>query len=232
MYKFTHYGKSGDLIYSLYVVKQLGGGELYITPNKIGMDYYRRLEPLLAVQPYLSHVEYTRDIPEDCIDLNKFRDVGYQKVNTQHIVQSHIDAVQQFYNLHCEFKPEQWLLGVPKTQWKHDYIVIQRSSRYHATFDYRKHIETGLRVLFCGGRDEYEKFRQEYPDLAMEYTFPQDFLEFAKLIRNSKYYIGNQSVGSAIAQGLYHPQIQETHHKEHNCIPAECLRYNVRMEGV
>lgn len=220
---FTHYGKSGDLIYSLMCIKNMGGGDLIITPKYISRDYYLMLLPLLNKQPYLNSVEYSNELPSDIIDLNRWRDVGYEKTHGggQHISLSHIECLKMFYDIDVEYTPEiSWLLNIDNFECDVPYIVIQRSLRYHAVFDYSKKIDNHIqKIFFCGGRDEFNKFTQEYPTIELEYKLCKDFLEFAQLINSSQYFLGNQSLGSAICQGLYHPQIQETHAKEHNCIP-------------
>ena len=232
MLNFIHYGKCGDIIYSLYIIKQLGGGNLYIVPNdKLRKDSFTKLEPLVLSQPYISSFIFTKNIPTDHINLNRFREISRKTLEKQHLIQTHIDAVNQFYNYKLDKYDQNthstWL-HVPKTNWKHDYIVVQRSERYHnGSFIYKDHIEPNLRIVFCGGSVEYDKFKKLLPDNIIEYYLPKDFLEFAKLIRDSRYYIGNQSVGSAIAQGLSHLQFQETHNKEYNCIPVNSLIYGL-----
>lgn len=229
MLNFVHYGKCGDIIYSLYVVKQLGGGNYHIVINdKLRKDSFLRLKPLLESQPYINNVEVINinEIPENYINLNKFREFPRKTIEKQHLIQTHIDSINLNYGYKLNNYDHSIWLYVPKTEWKHDYIVIQRSDRYHnGTFKYMNHIEPNLKIIFCGTLAEYNKFQNEHKNLNIEHIIPKDFLEFAKLIRNSKYYIGNQSVGSAIAQGLSHPQIQETHHKESNCKPDQRLIY-------
>jgi len=229
MLNFIHYGKCGDIIYSLYVVKQLGGGNYSIVINdKLKKDSFLKLKELIEMQPYINNFSIldSNDIDDTYINLNKFRDFPRRTIETQHLIQTHIDSVNKYYNYNLpEYNHKSWLF-VPKTKWKHDYIVIQRSDRYHnGSFNYTDHIESGLKIIFCGTSSEYTKFKNTYTSLDVEHVIPKDFLEFAILIRNSKYYIGNQSLGSSIAQALSHPQIQETHRKESNCKPAQRLLY-------
>ena len=235
MLNFLHYGKCGDIIYSLYVVKKLGGGHYRVVINdKLRKDSYLRLKPLIESQPYISSFEIieSNEISEDYINLNRFREFPRKTIEKQHLIQTHIDAVNQYYNYNIENYIHDMWLTVPKTKWNHDYIVIQRSDRYHnGSFNYSNHIDPKLKIIFCGTKAEYSKFQKEYPKLQIQHVIPENFLEFAKLIRNSKYYIGNQSVGSAIAQGVSHPQIQESHNKECNCKPDERLIYaNTRIK--
>lgn len=62
MNTFHHGGRIGDLIFALYTMKQLGGGNLVISdyhkPNW-SLDVARSLDGLLKSQEYINHVWYT-----------------------------------------------------------------------------------------------------------------------------------------------------------------------------
>ena len=230
MYNFTHYGKLGDIIYSLYVISQIGSGDLYITPAKCGGNLFNAIKPLLELQPYLTNVYYTKEPPcVNLIDLNLWRKVGYQEVYKDHIILNNCRSLLTNYNKNIKYPPSYaWLYNVEPMDIAQDYIVIHRSERYHAIFNYMDYVDPKMVLYFCGGKGEYDKFKAEYPQMNIEYYHTATILDFARMIKGSQYFIGNQSLGSALAQALWHPQIQETHRKETNCIPPDDLLYIAR----
>lgn len=212
MFKFGQDSRFGDLIYSLYVVQEAGGGEYYVKPPRLSRQEYELMIPLVSIQPYISNFLYG-DPPADTIMLQEF-------CNHRHLIQTFINTANNKYGLNITYTPKPWLFNIPKDK-SEDYIVIQRTGRYcdGVTFNYRDHLESNVTLIFCGQESEYISFMVDYSDLNIEYVPTIDFFDFARLIYNSKYFIGNQSVGSAIAQGLFHPQIQETSARQPNCIP-------------
>jgi len=114
MLNFTHRGKLGDLIYSLFVIYKLGGGNLYAT--KICGQLYRILEPLLEIQPYIYNTKCTINLDNEIeyVDLNKWRDCSNKDLFHTHIVKLHVDAINKYYNLKVEYDLEKWLFVEPK----------------------------------------------------------------------------------------------------------------------
>ena len=55
-------------------------------------------------------------------------------------------------------------------------------------------------MLFIGTKDEYNDLKKEVENL--EFYDCKDFLEMAKIIKSSKFFIGNSSVGYDFAEGL------------------------------
>lgn len=237
-----HSGKSGDLIYSLYAIKNLKRkSTLLITNKRITPYFFGKLRRLLLAQPYINKVKYIdkdKRMKDGVVNLdlwrklrraNKFKfwilraNGDFEKARfCQHIVQTHVDAVNREYNLKLpKFAGEPWLHNVKPSNRKGKYIVIQRSEGLHSRhFDYSKHIPKGHCLLFVGARREFKAFSKEYPGLSLICLGNSlDFLEAASLIKGSEFFIGNQSICSAIAQGLGHPQIQEAFERVPNCLP-------------
>ena len=59
----------------------------------------------------------------------------------------------------------------------------------------------------------------------MRRHFCADALDFASAIRGSKLYIGNQSLGFALAEGMKHPRVLEVYHAMNNCQPQSANGY-------
>ena len=62
-------------------------------------------------------------------------------------------------------------------------------------------------MLFIGTKDEYNDLKKEVENL--EFYDCKDFLEMAKIIKSSKFFIGNSSVGYDFAEGLKIPRLLE-----------------------
>jgi len=211
-----HSGANGDLIYGLYIVNQLKCENFYVGNKYITPEYYKLLLPLLQAQPYIKNVEYVDSKKEVEINLDCWRKAG-RMIYYQHIVLSHILMLEKVYKIKLEYNlKDPWIYNVPKLTKPMDYICVNRSFKWHVPFPYDFYIKD-RNVVFCGLKEEFEYFSRFLAKI--KYYHPKDFLDFAKVIQGSKFFLGNQSVGSAIAQGLAHPQVQEICFLLPNCVP-------------
>lgn len=99
--------------------------------------------------------------------------------------------------------------GNPKINQCYSKVLINRTSRYNKPYltywfleKYKEHL------MFCGLPQEHEKFQKEWgfelPLLAVD-----NFLELAIAIKCCRFFIGNQSMCYAIAEGLKSPRLLE-----------------------
>lgn len=226
IYSVKHSGRCGDIILSLYLIKKLNikvDYYLHINSIDLPLNLYHTLKPLLEYQSYINNVipiTHNKFYNNLLIDFDLFRHIGYIKFN-QHIINSYIDIFNSLYPEHkLEYYSSFKWLDVPKTKIKNKYIIIHRVLRYqNKFFPYRAYINPNYELLFCGTEEEYDNFTLCYSDLNVLYYYPKDFLEFAQLVYNSEYFLGGQSVGSVIAQGLEHRQMQETCFEGANNVP-------------
>jgi hypothetical protein len=195
---FKHGGACGDIIFSLPVVKQLGGGVYHIT-----MKHEQRSESikkLLEVQEYISDV-YLIDPVYHTHDLDNFRNVFTGAHDN--IIDAHFRG-QSIHNDNTW--KDGWLtlpeLDIEFSKW--NYCVINRTERYndpncdwYAELDYLKS-EYG-NIVFIGYYDEYLKFSSQYG--SVDYL-DLDFLQGAYLLKHAKMFTGNYSSWATIAQGL------------------------------
>jgi len=98
MNRFKHKPKLGDIIYSLPLIKSLGGGILYLDPvsehflgeEEIWKKRFKWLMPLIKIQPYIRDVKIYEGEDYD-YDLDDYMDtthlIQYDKVN---IVDNHL----------------------------------------------------------------------------------------------------------------------------------------------
>lgn len=205
MARFKHSGNLGDIIYSLPAIQALGGGELYLnnSSEKILLKNVRmshtmsdkminQLIELLTTQPYIETVEKYEDQVID-YDLDLFR----EQLPFPQLAIVYLKLFQVSYNLR-----QPWLSNIEKKYVKD--IVIQRTDRFlNKYYNLNWSVLRGFedRCIFVGFDHEYDKFLKEtglkikkYPEVTIK--------KFAEIINGCKLFIGNQSLGFALAEGL------------------------------
>jgi len=207
---FHHRGSMGDIIYSLPTVMAFGGGILWIRKK----PHYEWLHTLLERQPCIRKVINDACGLNGFVNLDGYRIVerkAYRSGHFKHLAECHLLALGKESDIS---KP--WLQGI-ESQMVAD-IVVSRSTRYHDREDIDWKLLDGCDVLFIGFMDEYEQFLSLYGVSSFYYEC-KDALEMAQIIKGSKLFLGNQSLGFAIAEGLKHPRVLEVYHKNANCMP-------------
>uniref|UniRef100_A0A6M3ISG5 Glycosyltransferase n=1 Tax=viral metagenome TaxID=1070528 RepID=A0A6M3ISG5_9ZZZZ len=229
MNHFLHNGAAGDIIYSLPAIIALGGGALYTKPK-----FHKLLERLLDLQPYIKDFRIFADFPirrsvknfplrfesegRELINLDLYRN-GEQAWSARglarHLAQHHLDLFPELgFDL---FQP--WLQGVePKRVAS---IVVNRSRRYHD----REEIDWSLlepykeQWAFIGKSNDYRDMRQIVGYAPRQFVC-SDALEMAQVIKGSRLFIGNQSLGFALAEAMKHPaRVLEVCYGKDNCRP-------------
>lgn len=232
MKTFKHSGTFGDLIYSLSVIKKMGGGDIKIAMNNIEncvahygyrpdeVDIMHRgrftdadfdlLLPLLLRQDYINGVlKWRSGDPDTDIDLDRFRGVLFRGFEG-----NYVEAYHRTFGL--PFGPdiynETWLEADAKTIAP---VVINRTSRYRCpqgTGTWQGLLEQAnitQNGIFVGTREEHEDFVQG-TGFRVNYYPVQDFKELADVIAGADLFMGNQSVAYSIAMGLGKSSVLET----------------------
>jgi len=224
MKQYRHSGTFGDLIYSLYIVKKMGGGEFQIAlqniencvkaygydPANIDPRHIGRfteqdiagLTPLLLRQRYINNVTTWRQgdpVPE--VDLDQYRAVLYRTFEGN-ILQAYHMAFNLPFMMQDYDTP--WLEADPKTVKP---IVIARSSQYIpadgdegwrniiGSFDITKD------AFFIGTPAEHSAFETKF-GIQVDYYPVQDFLEMANVIAGADLMVSNQGFPYSLAIGL------------------------------
>ena len=213
---FLHSGHMGDLIYSLAVIKELSKNhtcKLYIEINKTMPSGYENhpsgkyfldkrivelLLPLLKDQKYLKSVQIYKNDSID-VNLNLFRDVP---INVRfhsirwysHITGVHVNMDNSFLDVNEH--------GTIKRK-----IVINRSPRYRNEYINYRFLENAKNILCIGIKSEFEDLKKEIHNLELYNC--KDFLEMAKIIKSSKFFIGNECFAYSVAEGLKVPRLLE-----------------------
>jgi len=213
---FLHSGHSGDVINSLPVIKELSKTHrcnLYLNINKpLNLSYHKHpagnvfidkrifnlLHPLLKSQNYIYEVKKYE---------NQNIDINFDIVR-ELPASINFDNVRWFFHLagvqHDLIKP---YIDVEPSKIFREKIVIHRTFRYRNYFINYKFLNTHKNLLFLGMKDEYNDLKKEIQNL--EFHDCKSFLEMAMIIKSSKFFIGNQSVGYDIAEALKVPRLLE-----------------------
>ena len=85
---------------------------------------------------------------------------------------------------------------------------MQRTFRYRNQFINYKFLNNYKEIYFVGTLNEYKDLKQDVKNLI--YYDCKDFLEMAQIIKSSKFFIGNSSVGFPIAEALKTPRLLES----------------------
>jgi len=226
---FHHTGDTGDIIYSLPVMKALGGGVLFISPDS-RYPYPRpcRVTPtaetvnniacLTNQQDYVWNTLWTHGLPFSTdVDFNMFRDC-YRVPGLDHWASLFSLHQKPFGVTWPEDKP--WLdvdaaIKIPGRD-----IVVNRTERFHNEFFpwAQLVIKHGHRMVFIGSPEEYQTFRGfGLPQIDIPYQPTPTLLEVARFIKGAKVFVGNQSAPMAIALGLGVNIVQETWPGNPNC---------------
>lgn len=185
----------------LYVVKAMGGGNLYITEGQFEEPLEGVLEScgrLIASQPYVRTFDIHRGEPID-VNLDAFhRHPSLYRTTL-------LDVMCRPHGLSLNHPVEPWIEVPPDERFSSKIVIHRRKSvvrdRVNALFDWDKLIALlGPSHFVFVSRLELEWKEFGRPDI--EYHRPADNYGHASAIRGSRLYIGNQSFPSALADAL------------------------------
>lgn len=200
---FKHGGGGGDMLYGLATMYNLGEGilNLNIDTNK------RFYQSLLEAQLYVKGLIYY-SLPADkwknfkvTYNLDLFRE---QPFNQYTILECHAMAFKLNFDL-----TNPWIFNV-KPKHVAD-IVINDTGKLRwegVTVDWEQLRGFEDRAVFVGLDHEYKNFCENRKYKVRRYEI-KDAMEFAQIIKGSKLYLGNQSTGLAIAEGLKVPRVAD-----------------------
>jgi len=213
---FLHSGHIGDVINCLPVIKEISKTHkcnLFIklkTPLKeyyndhpagsflMTIKQYEFLESLIQKQVYINSIKVYKNEKIDInFDLIRLLPINLLFDNSKYAF--HISGVQP--NL-----DEKFLEVDGHTKIK-DKIVILRSLRYQNNFISYKFLETYNNSIFVGTYNEYIQLKKIIQNL--EFYNCNDLLELSMIIKSSRIFIGNSSLGIDIAEGLKTPRLLE-----------------------
>lgn len=208
MKQFHHRGSMGDIIYSLPTIISCGGGDLFLSKE----NQYDTLKELLDTQTYINSVNKMSWPRHIDYNLDAYREISNANPK-MHLAKCHLNAFNKDYDLS---KP--WLRGIEPKKTKD--IVVSITPRYHDVeeIDWKVLKPYIDRCVFIGAPGEQRKFRNR-SGLLFDFHPCKNALEMAQVIRGSKLFIGNQSLGFALAEAMKHPRILNRYDRLDNCRP-------------
>ncbi|UOE40556.1 hypothetical protein MTP09_11655 [Chryseobacterium suipulveris] len=213
-----HSGHIGDLIYSLPVIKELSKNyrcNLIVNIGKpaqthaykhvsgnllINEKLYSKLLPLLQKVSYLNNIEVYKN-QKIHLNFDLFREFPFELNFITVRWYSHLTGVFPDFT-----KPALQVEPHPVIK---DKVVIIRSFRVRNSFVNYSFLKKYDNLLFVGLPDEFEDLKRTVPNL--EYYDAKDFYELAQIIKSSKFYLGNQSFGFALAETMKVPRLLEAY---------------------
>lgn len=228
MNRFVHYGACGDIVYSLPTVIAMGGGAIYT--NK---KFYDLMSTFLLTQDAIEDVHLFTpfiDIPnlwmlpakftlangDEYINLDYYRNVVC-KDEKMNLVEAHLSIYDLQFDL---AKP--WVFNI--TSETVAPLVISVSKRHHDSvlpINYKLLKPYANKAIFIGRSADYRFFKEVSGFYVKQYICnPKRVgLQLAQIIKGSKLFVGNQSLGFALAEAMKVPRILEVFHKKPNCMP-------------
>ncbi len=213
---FGHSGDLGDIIFALALIKEQGGGYLWLYDRPFTKQISSRFEtiaPLLMSQPYIKATALSNGRGVQ-YDLSPFRS-HYRP--DRNLLASQCNYALKTYGLPFAHGETAWLTAKKDKRTK-GRVVIARSPRYHSRFFPWKRLlnHYGDACVFVGLKDEHDAFTREHG--VIEHLPTGNMLEVAEAIAGSDLFIGNQSSPNAVAEGLKHPRILECSDWVPDCI--------------
>lgn len=194
MKTFKHGGGGGDMIFGLATMYNMGGGILHLNIDVKG--FYKRL---LERQKYVKKLIYEhysqknwRNFKVD-VDLDLFRQ---QPFNTYTLLECHAMA----QNIKFDFsKP--WIFNIDPKEIAP--IVINDTGKLRwpgVTLDWKILKDFRKKCVFIGLENEHSNFCRDR--FKVDYYKIKDALEWSQIIKGGKMYVGNQSAGITLAEGM------------------------------
>jgi hypothetical protein len=214
------------------------------TRTRATPEWCSSVASLTDQQDYIWHTQWTHALPHSTdFDLNEFRKHFLPRPSGSGPVEAvHIHPIARpegvniprspergpfrpsLFSLHqqqceaCHPESEPWLrVDHPSTVAP---IVVNRTNRYrNDLFPWRDLVTRyGQQMVFVGTEKEHHDFNAESGAPSIAFHPTANLLELARVIAGARVYIGNQSVGMAIAIGLGQNIIQESWPGSPDCI--------------
>lgn len=219
MITFTHCGRSGDIIFSLWYVRaycnKVGQKAIYhlqtnvFIPKPTSIDKTHKdgdnmltyssaqfIKPLLQKCQFIEEVLIGDQRPEGAIDLNLFRSEA---------INLYSGDLREFYYSFGDYALardfEKPVIDVQPDYKYKDKILFTLSQRYVNPLNYVKLKKFEDKIAFMGTEKEFKHFNENYFKLK-ERVVITNMLEAAQYMKGSVGYIANQTGLFAVAEAL------------------------------
>lgn len=228
MKTFLSSGGCGDVIYQMAVMRELGGGILYLkrfNKHNKAVDQYEALKALLEAQEYVFEVReypqtdffrYSDDSRPD-VDLDSFRGLSWADISKRNMLKT-------LFEVHGIIKPvpETWI-DVDGMFTDREYAIINKTPRHmdysvdwHSIDKHVRHKKYADGCLFVGLDAEYEDYINNFSFMAQ--AICTDLLDVAMYVKSATHIYCNQSAVLTLAQAMNKPYSLVCRPKTKNCI--------------
>lgn len=211
---FLSCGTSGDLIHSLYAVKNIckkynAKANLYIADCSYSIEHcesftfdlektYDDFKELLLEQSYILNFGILpKNFNNELISLNAWRKIGFGKFETW---TKNMNKTYDIDNI-VEYK---WIDVKENIKELYDKILIHSSiKRFNRSFDWKKLIELNNQNIFfiTNNENEYHYFTST-AGINIPVVYVKTIFDMAKAISSCKFFVGNQSMPFALASSM------------------------------
>ena len=210
--KFVAGGKTGDLLHTLYAVKGIckkldAKADLYITDNTAyGGDSfhfpiektYADLKDLILKQDYVNSFSILKDNLQTFVNLNNWR-TSPKLFNT-----CWINILCEQYEIHKS--KSSWIESDNDNRFTNKVVIHRSLSRFSNKFDWRSVVNNNDCVFVTSDKREYDYFPHKEKVELYEWS---NFDDLARVIKSSKFFVGNMSTPLSLAHGLGVPRLAE-----------------------
>jgi hypothetical protein len=177
---------------------------------------FNMIKPLIECQDYISKFVVFNGQKVD-VDFSFIR--GKIEVNIPY------GAIQSWYALafpDLDYDISKAWINVPHATFENDFtnkVLVNFTSRYRNQFIHYFFLkEYEKELLFTGTIKEHQEFCEKW-NLNIPLLEVQDFLELAQIMKQSKFFLGNQSFCWNLNRAMNLPSILEMFPNAPNCIP-------------
>jgi hypothetical protein len=215
---FVTVGKIGDIIHELFVLKrihELTGYKqnLYLSDNQLfGQTFYRDVKlvhddlyELISSQPYINKFEVHNANFKNVFNLSTWR----WSIKHETLTSSWTDMLCSFYDLPLPSVVDKWVFWDGKNDYFNDKVIIHRSFKNkHDSFIWDK-IVSNNKCVFVGFDTNHVEWKDfEYKD-SVEYVRFDKFSDYYSALNSCKFYVGNLTGPTAMAQSMCKPRLLE-----------------------
>ena len=248
---FKHSGTTGDIVYSLPIVKYFGGGDFYLHLNQIdwiGKHYYgsdpdpfhkgrmtiddfNYMKSFFLEQEYITGFETLNPATTEIShNLDRFRELFV------HHPGNYVDCYATAFGItdakvRTNLRLATWLSVNHPRAIPGKPIVINRTPRWIPTtgqlnsqWTTWKDEGIGQRAVFVGLPGEHELFVKT-TGIELEYLPAATMLDIAEIVAGAEQFIGNQSMALSLAIGLGTPTWCE-YRRDLPIARNECCNFN------
>jgi len=243
-------GDIGDCCYLLGILSELPSGPHTLLLEQSQQTKSKDMTALKWLLDAIKDLAEAQPYIKECRLLKKNDKVDWKSANfrVKHytpgetLLRAHVNnLIDTLKTGHEIYGRNKWLTVAPLAEMN-GRVVINRTGRYrNNSFNWKEVVRHyRSRLSFIGLHHEWMEFMGHFG--YVEFHPTRNMMDVARAIAGSELFIGNQSCCNAVAEGLKHNLIQESHLTYPDCIftranahhsgDGECILPNVSGSGV